>query len=197
MKKSAWMLVTALAAVAACTGEAGREAAEVADRASEVAHDAADEASEAAQAAGDAVREAAHDAGEALEEAAHGHQPLLDPNAASAASLGAAGISDEAVAAIVAGRPYEDMVAVDAALASVLDEAGREEAYGAMWIPFDLNTASREEILLVPGVGDRMAHEFEEYRPYQAMAEFRREIGKYVDDEEVERLARYVTVGSE
>ena len=39
-----------------------------------------------------------------------------------------------------------------------------------------------------------MLHEFEEYRPYRAMAEFRREIGKYVDDDELERLARYVEV---
>ena len=44
------------------------------------------------------------------------------------------------------------------------------------------------------GVGDRMAHEFEEYRPYVAMAQFRREIGKYVDDGEVARLERFVTV---
>jgi len=29
-------------------------------------------------------------------------------------------------------------------------------------------------------------------RPYRAMAEFHREIGKYVDPPEVERLARYV-----
>jgi len=53
-------------------------------------------------------------------------------------------------------------------------------------------TASGEEILLIPGVGERMQHEFEEYRPYRAMAEFHREIGKYVDDSEVRRLARYV-----
>ncbi len=37
-----------------------------------------------------------------------------------------------------------------------------------------------------------MLHEFEEYRPYEAMSKFRREIGKYVDANEVERLARYV-----
>ena len=43
-------------------------------------------------------------------------------------------------------------------------------------------------------MGDRMHHEFEEYRPYSAMAEFRREMGKYVDDGEVDRLSRYVEV---
>ena len=39
-----------------------------------------------------------------------------------------------------------------------------------------------------------MRHEFEEYRPYEAMAQFRRDVGKYVDDDEVERLARYVEI---
>ena len=49
-------------------------------------------------------------------------------------------------------------------------------------------------MLLVPGVGEKLAHEFEEYRPYRAMAQFRREIGKYVSDEEVARLERYITL---
>jgi hypothetical protein len=39
-----------------------------------------------------------------------------------------------------------------------------------------------------------MLHEFLEYRPYRAMAQFEREMGKYVDDGEVARLARYVEV---
>ena len=37
-----------------------------------------------------------------------------------------------------------------------------------------------------------MLHEFMEYRPYHSMEQFRREIGKYVDDQELSRLARYV-----
>jgi DNA uptake protein ComE-like DNA-binding protein len=119
---------------------------------------------------------------------------LLDVNLASAEELGVVGLSAAAVAAITAGRPFENMVQVDEVLVGVLDEEAREEAYRSIWIPLDLNAASREEILLIPGVGSRMAHEFEEYRPYTAMAQFRREIGKYVDDAEVERLASYVRV---
>ena len=56
------------------------------------------------------------------------------------------------------------------------------------------NSASREEILLVLGMGKRMLHEFKEYRPYTNMAQFREEIGNYVDQGEVERLVRYVVV---
>lgn len=119
---------------------------------------------------------------------------LLNINEATPADLRTAGISDAAVAALAGERPFASMLEVDAALEGVLDEAAREEAYRIMWIPLDLNNATREEILLIPGVGERIAGEFEEYRPYEAMAEFRREMGKYVDDAEVERLAGYVTI---
>ena len=37
-----------------------------------------------------------------------------------------------------------------------------------------------------------MAHEFEEYRPYTSMEQFRKEIGKYVDEKELARLERLV-----
>lgn len=86
------------------------------------------------------------------------------------------------------------LLAVDAALAGGPDEAAREAAYREMWIRMDPSAASREEILPIPDVGARMAGEFEEYLPYRAVAEFRREIGKYVDEAEVERLAQYVTL---
>ena len=39
-----------------------------------------------------------------------------------------------------------------------------------------------------------MVREFLEYRPYQSMEQFRREIGKYVDDDEVSRYERYMTI---
>ena len=119
---------------------------------------------------------------------------LLDINLAATEEFTAVGIPSAAADVLVDGRPFENMLQVDAALASVLDEAAREAVYRVAWISIDLNGAGREEILLIPGVGNRMAHEFEEYRPYERMADFRREIGKYVDDEEVERLAQYVSL---
>jgi DNA uptake protein ComE-like DNA-binding protein len=118
---------------------------------------------------------------------------LLNPNLAGESELAAvAGLNGAAVQAILAGRPFMDMVTLDRAISSHV--ADREPLYAAMWVPLNLNTASEEEILLIPGVGDRMAHEFDEYRPYDGMARFRREIGKYVDEAEVERLAGYVFV---
>ena len=119
---------------------------------------------------------------------------MLNANLATAAELQTA-LDDEALAAnIVENRPYLSLLDLGAALMETMDEDQTEAALRKVSVPINLNTASREEILLIPGVGPRMAHEFEEYRPYVAMAQFHREIGKYVDDEEVERLATYVFV---
>ena len=58
----------------------------------------------------------------------------------------------------------------------------------------DLNTASDDEFLTVPGVGNRMLREFKEYRPYTTILQFRREIGKYVDEAQVAAYEQYVFV---
>ena len=120
---------------------------------------------------------------------------MMDPNSAPASDLtGVAGITQELAAAVVAGRPYSDMTKVDAVLAKSLTEEQRDSVYTRVWMPIDLNKASAAEIMLIPGVGPRMRHEFEEYRPYTSIEQFRREIGKYVDKDEVARLERYVRI---
>lgn len=118
---------------------------------------------------------------------------LLDANTASADALAdAAGESTAEM--IVAARPFDSVGELDSLLAETLDDDEREALYGRLFVPLNLNTASEDDILLIPGVGRRMAHEFEEYRPYTSMEQFRREIGKYVDDDEVARLEMYVTL---
>jgi hypothetical protein len=74
-----------------------------------------------------------------------------------------------------------------------LTDEQRSTLFGRLFLPLDLNSASSDEIMLIPGMTARMAHEFEEYRPYTSLEQFRREIGKYVDANEVARLERYVT----
>ncbi len=58
----------------------------------------------------------------------------------------------------------------------------------------NLNTATAEQILTVPNAGNRMVREFQEYRPYASIAEFRKEIGKYVDAAQVSDYEKYVYV---
>jgi DNA uptake protein ComE-like DNA-binding protein len=91
-------------------------------------------------------------------------------------------------------RPYASMEQFRREIGKYVDttEVARLEQY--VFIPVDLNTASEDEIMKIPGMSERMAHEFEEYRPYKDMEQFRREIGKYVDADEVARLESYVTL---
>lgn len=119
---------------------------------------------------------------------------VLDASTATAEELAAAGVSEELAAAIVAGQPYDSVVDLNAVL---LANGTPEEASATLvnvFVPINLNTFTDEEVALVPGMDDRMAHEFDEYRPYEDMAEFDREIGKYVDEEEVARFRQYVTL---
>jgi DNA uptake protein ComE-like DNA-binding protein len=90
-------------------------------------------------------------------------------------------------------RPFASITGLDSVL-STLTKEQRAEVYAKTFIQLNLNTASKAEILLIPGVGNRMLHEFEEYRPYPALAKFHREIDKYVDDAELARLEQYVFV---
>lgn len=120
---------------------------------------------------------------------------LRDPNTITREEFMAIpGADSVATAAFLAGRPYANNLAVDAALAPHMTEAERDSVYARVWIPIDLNTATGPEIMLIPGVGDNMRHEFEEYRPYTAMAQFRREMAKYVHDSTITRYEKYVTI---
>jgi DNA uptake protein ComE-like DNA-binding protein len=59
----------------------------------------------------------------------------------------------------------------------------------------NLNTASGDDfIAAVPGLGNRMVREFMEYRPYISIQQFRKEIGKYVDNTQVAEYEKYVYV---
>jgi DNA uptake protein ComE-like DNA-binding protein len=119
----------------------------------------------------------------------------LDPNTASDEQLGALQhLSEAEITTILAARPFDTIGELDAVLGASLSAEHRAELYEELFVPIALNSASKADILLIPGVDNKMAREFEEYRPYKSMEQFRREIGKYVDEEEVARLESYVTL---
>jgi len=73
--------------------------------------------------------------------------------------------------------------------------ANQTAAPGASKAKVNLNTASRDEFLAaVPNLGNKMAHEFEEYRPYRSIQQFRKEIVKYVAPAQVTEYEKYVFV---
>lgn len=120
-------------------------------------------------------------------------QGLLDANLALEMDLlPLPHLNADLAKAILAERPFQSITNLDAVLEKSLSKEQRTELYGKLFVHINLNTATRAEILLIPGVGNRLAHEFEEYRPYKALAQFRRELGKYVNESEVARLERHV-----
>ena len=59
----------------------------------------------------------------------------------------------------------------------------------------NLNSAEADQLLAaVPGLGNRMVREFQEYRPYVSIQQFRKQIGKYVDETQVAEYEKYVYV---
>jgi DNA uptake protein ComE-like DNA-binding protein len=91
-------------------------------------------------------------------------------------------------------RPWKSWAQFDKEIGKYVDatEVARLAQYA--FIPVNLNTASDEDILSIPGAGRRMVREFKEYRPWKTQAQFEKEIGKYVDAKEVRRLWRYVVI---
>ena len=98
------------------------------------------------------------------------------------------------VKSIMERRPFIKMTDLNSLLVQSLSREQLTEVYGKMFVQINLNTATDEEILMIPGTGKRMLREFLEYRPYKTLAQFRKEIGKYVDDKELARLEQYVFV---
>jgi DNA uptake protein ComE-like DNA-binding protein len=98
------------------------------------------------------------------------------------------------VKSIMERRPFLKMTDLNSLLAQSLSKEQLADLYGKMFVQINLNTATDEEILMIPGTGKRMLREFLEYRPYKMLAQFHKEIGKYVDDKELARLEQYVFV---
>lgn len=137
--------------------------------------------------------EAPTEADEVLSSSVLAERALMDPNEATRGELlSIPGMTDGAANAVMAARPHEDMLSVDAALAEDLTETGRAAVYEHLWMPIDLNTASAEVLLMIPGIGARRLEIIESQRPYEGVADFRRKMREHVDDETVAIWEKYV-----
>lgn len=118
---------------------------------------------------------------------------VADANTASEqVLLSAPNMSAPVVKALIGARPFNSIIDLNKVLLSQkLTQEQANQFYSKAFVHVNLNTATSEEIMLIPGAGKRMAHEFEEYRPWRNWAQFQKEIGKYVNQQEVARLAQY------
>ena len=115
---------------------------------------------------------------------------VLNANLATESDLVALGFSAEVVNKLLAARPFLSM----SDFTAIIEGENTEELFKKIFVPLNLNTTEEKVFKIIPGVGDKMAHEFEEYRPYTSILQFKREIGKYVDEKEVARYLEYVFV---
>jgi DNA uptake protein ComE-like DNA-binding protein len=127
----------------------------------------------------------------------------VDPNQADTDTLQQLpGVTAEVADALIAGRPYDSpetfLTALGqhapAELVAAADTFLADAGPIATWVKYNLNTASSEQFQGIPGAGERMTREFEEYRPYTSIGQFRAEVGKYVSPEEVAAFERYLFV---
>jgi DNA uptake protein ComE-like DNA-binding protein len=123
-------------------------------------------------------------------------QGVADVNVASESELASFPHMTPAIAkALAAKRPFKSPTELNAFLLSQGLTAEQATAfYSKGFVHINLNTATAEEILLVPGAGRRMTREFPEYRPWKTYAQFDKEIGKYVGAEATAKLAQYTFI---
>ncbi len=91
-------------------------------------------------------------------------------------------------------RPWKSWAQFDKEIGKYVGAAGAAKLAQYCFIPVNLNTATDDDILSIPGAGPKMVREFKEYRPWKSYAQFDKEIGKYVGQKETDRLKRYVVI---
>jgi DNA uptake protein ComE-like DNA-binding protein len=121
---------------------------------------------------------------------------LINPNTATETELQALpAMTPAIVKGMIERRPFKSVVELNQFLLAqkVTPEQARE-FYRKAFVPINLNTGTRDEFMLIPGVGSRMSAEFMEYRPWKTWAQFDKEIGKYVGQAETDRFKPYVFI---
>ncbi len=118
---------------------------------------------------------------------------LVDPNMASESELQQLPhMTPAIVKGMIEKRPFKTVVELNQFLIDQkLTPDETKDFYRKAFVPINLNTGTKPEFLLIPGVGPRMSGEFEEYRPWKAWTQFDKEIGKYVGQQETDRLKQY------
>ena len=121
---------------------------------------------------------------------------LADPNTTPENELsGLPNMTAAIVKGMIERRPFKTIIDLNKFLLEQgLKPEQTREFFRTAFVKINLNTGVRDEFLLIPGVGSRMAAELMEYRPWKTWTQFDKEIGKYVGQQETDRLKQYVFI---
>lgn len=112
-----------------------------------------------------------------------------------AGTLAACGSSTETTSAPATAAPVAAAPASTSAPAATTAVEATVAPTASAQTRLNLNIVTGDELLAtIPDFSNRMVREFEEYRPYVSIQQFRREIGKYVDEAQVTGYEQYVYV---
>jgi DNA uptake protein ComE-like DNA-binding protein len=121
---------------------------------------------------------------------------LVDPNKVAENELAQLpNMTPAIVKTMIERRPFKTVIELNRFLLDQKLTPDQAKAfYGKAFVPINLNTGTKDEFMLIPGVGSRMSAEMAEYRPWKNSAQFDKEIGKYVGQQETDRLKQYVFI---
>ena len=102
-------------------------------------------------------------------------QGVVDANTASEKDLAGMPHMTPAIAkALVGVRPFKSITDLNTFLVGQgLTQEQAMDFYKKAFVHVNLNTGTRDEILLIPGAGQRMVREFAEYRPWKTLGAVR------------------------
>jgi DNA uptake protein ComE-like DNA-binding protein len=113
----------------------------------------------------------------------------------SPATQSAATLAPTAVDRVVATSTPSTQTESATPTQETVDGAASSQTVAATCVKLNLNDVTGEALLAtIPNFSNRMVREFQEYRPYVSIQQFRREIGKYVEANQVAEYEQYVYV---
>jgi DNA uptake protein ComE-like DNA-binding protein len=116
-------------------------------------------------------------------------------SAVPAASAATTGATAALSAAPATAAPSAAPDATAATGATAAPSAAPDATAAIVAAKLNLNTVTEDQLMsTIPGFSARMVREFMEYRPYISIQQFRKEIGKYVDAEQVTAYEQYIYV---
>ncbi len=121
---------------------------------------------------------------------------LANLNTATEEELaGLPGMGPKIAAEIEEYRPFTSTTHLEGELGKYFDAETLAHIQAISTIGLvDLNTASKEDLMLIPGVGEKIAAEIEDYRPYTSILQFREELGKYLDADALKIVELYLSL---